>query len=244
VDITNTTPGSKKIDNDLTRILWSPTYAGYGLAAAAQSEILFQRIGADASAPEPANPTACNTFDTPLGFAVSPAGAWAVAARNSSATLLVFFNPDGSHTKPDVPITGSAGPYDVIYDGSTWTTAMGSPSNIRLNRGESFNATTVVTGTLPNGGDPGLSMLGNSVLALRYKDTLYRLRRYNVPASSSSASFSAIGSTVTLVSANSANDLELRPTGSSTMLAVWQDVRWGIPNAELYAAAVDFQGCP
>jgi hypothetical protein len=247
VDITAATPGTKA-PISAPRITWSPVYAGYAIVTLGYTGTNFQRIGADGTTPEAVNVTATGSVYGRSGVALSPAGEWSIAVRYSNSTLLAFYNPDGSKTKPvstidswtyynDVPV--------VVHDGSTWvTTYARNDGYIMVNRGAGAN-TPAALFKLPSNVYPKafrtIVSSGGAYDLVELRDSLIRHYRFSL-SQAGTTTVTPLTSETLVLSTPNALGLEALAVGPGKQLVLWADNRWGAE--ELYAAPVSLQNCP
>lgn len=246
VSVTAKTTGVKLPVDNPPRIGWSPSYGGYVLASPGWSQFGFQRIGADASAPDSAN-TFSGGGSGPCAIALAPSGEWGVSYMTASSTYLTFFNPDGSKTKAVETLGNPAftqlRSVDLLHDGSTWLTAWpsSSPYGVAINRGASANSPSVPVTSPTAGPAMELERAGSTLDLTWLVSSLIKLRRFQIPTTSSST-LTALSPEITILGTPNGLEMNVERTGAGSLLVVWSDNRWGA--GELYAAPVDLKGCP
>jgi hypothetical protein len=241
-------------------LAWSSSYGGYGIAYAhgSYNQIGFQRwVPGQSPGPEQLFVMLGDPAQTQM--AAAPDGTWGLAGAYGGLDLSIR-NADGTSSDPVEHLRAATVPnFDepaLVHDGTTWLTAMGTPSatagktDVSINRGAVLNSPAKLLTSTANRSYLGatLSMVSGTVALLSAytegpaADKLLALQRYALPTDNSSNVRPIHDPVIISPTKRLARDFAIVTTGKSSLLAVWIDGRDSTP--ELYAAPVDLHACP
>jgi hypothetical protein len=230
-------------------VAWSVPYAGYAVTASVTAKLWYRRVGADGTQMDPPNffPISDSAQCDSTSIVAAPDGRWGVSCRYVSQGDFGIFNADGSRTlapvKVDQSVYGSA--LETVWDGTTFATVYEKEArSIRLFRhgaASTFELAPYLQNDTYDGAEivfmPGSLSLGYVI------NNTFKLKRFKLPTELTQSP-TAIHDVVDMVpNANVIDKPELVSAGTSKLMAIWLDNRWG-GAAELYAAPIDLKACP
>jgi hypothetical protein len=244
-----------------TTLAWSSVYGGYAIGATQGSAGYFRLLGADGS-----TPAAATTFTRSSGgvggsiqIAPAPAGGFGLAFGPSRPGLAAF-DVNGTLTTPAVSVStqtmSQMSNIGLVHDGTTWLTTWvdGLENGIRVNRGDQNNGSHIIVSVpSPFRVVSPTVQIANGTLAMAWgkydgststnSPYTLQMQRFALPSTLTSAPTPLHAVVDMPVTPSSAfNEVGLVYTGSTSMLVVWSDNRWG--NSEIYAAPLELGTCP